>query len=87
MQAIQKTDGEKIRIATRFLESKGFKVTRGETLLTKNELAELLKCSTAHIDNLTKSESLPKPMNIGNALAKAVQKRWKMSDIEKWLAA
>jgi predicted DNA-binding transcriptional regulator AlpA len=37
------------------------------------------------VDNLTNSGSLPRPMNIGNALAKAPQKRWRLSDIERWM--
>jgi predicted DNA-binding transcriptional regulator AlpA len=83
--AIQKTDGEKIRIATKFLESRGFTVSRGAQLLSRSQLAEYLGCSSAHVDNLTNSGSLPRPMNIGNALSKTPQKRWRLSDIERWL--
>jgi excisionase family DNA binding protein len=48
-------------------------------LITKIELAKLLRICVATIDNLVAAGKLPKPMKVGR------QNRWDRITIEKWM--
>ena len=50
-------------------------------LLDAVGVAELLDCSTRHVENLDSRELMPKPIRLGRL------KKWRRSEIESWLAA
>lgn len=57
-------------------------VATGETtLLTTQELADLLKVSTRTISRMKSAGELPEPVMIGRLV------RWKRADIETWLSS
>lgn len=51
-------------------------------LLTKSEVARIVKRSTRHVQNLLNKGLLPRPIRIGGG-----RPLWRRADIERWIAA
>lgn len=90
MPAIQRTDGEKIRLASTFLANRGYFVV--SKLLDKHAVAEMLGISLRTLDTLSASDEarFPKPYDITPTILaykyKAHRnKRWRLEEVEKWL--
>ena len=50
-------------------------------LLTKVQVAELLGCSSAHVERLRADGKMPLPVRVGTLL------RWRAAELEKWVAS
>lgn len=85
--AIERTVGEKIRLAQSFLEKHNFVVM--PDLWTRFETAEYLGCSINHITNLLESGDFSAPYDISSRRSSIDKKqksvRWRSSDIIAWL--
>ncbi len=51
-------------------------------LLTKSEVARIIKRSTRHVQNLLNAGLIPPPIRIGGG-----RPLWRRADIESWIAA
>lgn len=85
--AIQRTTGEKIRIARTFLEQHEFVVL--PKLIKRPVIAEMLGCSEGHIDNLRQEPGFPRPFDIGSAKRHIesvhTSPRWSSVEIVAWI--
>ena len=87
LPAIVRTDGEKIRIATAYLERHGYFVM--SKMLTIKGVAALLDCSEGHVKNLSLTDGFPAAHDIGSK-RKSIEKnhrifRYATADILAWL--
>ena len=85
--AIQRTTGEKIRIAKVFLEQHDFVVL--PNLVKKRVVAEMLGCSEGHLENLRQEPDFPRPFDIGSAKrhieSSHTSPRWRAMEIAAWI--
>lgn len=84
---IERTEGEKIRIATKYLEQHGYHVlTR---FITRSDIANILGVSMQHVVNLSECDDFPKPIDIGGTrrnITSRITARWLVKDFESWIA-
>ena len=85
--AIERTEIEKIKLAKKFLENRGYFVF--SKLIDKSSVANYLGCSLNTVKNLEESGDFPKPFDV-HAQRKSIDHtrrapRWRIDDIETWL--
>lgn len=51
-----------------------------EQMLTKKEVADLIKATTRHVEKMVAAGKMPRPMYIGKSV------RWKKDTVQNWLA-
>ena len=61
-------------------DENGNKATKGEKLLTVDDVAGLLTCSTRHVWRLADSGQMPRPVKLGGL------RRWHPATLESWIA-
>lgn len=85
--AFERTEGEKIRLAVAYLEKRGYVVM--PSLISRQEVSALLKCSDAHINNLMSDDEFPQPYDIGSKRKSIdrMQRRLRFSapDVKAWV--
>ena len=86
--AIERTEGEKIRLAIAFLEKRGYAVMT--KLVTSVEIAEITGCSSAHINVLARQDpTFPKGHDVALRMRdKEVNRkyfRYSALEIKAWL--
>lgn len=86
--AMERTEGEKIVIARKYLEARHFVVL--PLLVTRKDVCAYLGCSEGHLHNLMETDDFPKPFDIGAGRKKITSRivpRWRMPDIVAWVEA
>lgn len=87
MPAMERTEGEKIRLARLFLEKRGFVVL--PDLISKQEIALLLRCSSQHVTNLMEATDFPAPFDLNAGKThidnKKIFGRWSASQVLEWV--
>ena len=87
MPAIERTEGEKIKLARLFLEKRGFVILCD--LMTASTVCAYLGCSRSHLDNLIDGSDFPKPFNLSaaktNIDSSRAYPRWKSRDVMDWI--
>ena len=87
MPAIERTDTEKVRLAQRFLEARGYFVL--PKLIGRHEVVEYLGCSATHLNNLLACDDFPKPFDIGSSKTSIdrtrTKPRWTVTDVAAWV--
>jgi predicted DNA-binding transcriptional regulator AlpA len=84
--AFERTEGEKIALARKYLESRNFVVL--PYLVTRKEVCAYLRCSEGHLNNLLSETDFPEPFDVGaikNNINSRTQPRWKMSEVSDWM--
>jgi predicted DNA-binding transcriptional regulator AlpA len=83
---IERTEGEKIALARKFLEKRSFVVLT--SLVTRADVAAYLGCSVSSLMRIIEQGVFPTPYNIAaskSSIRARNTPRWKVEDITKWL--
>ena len=85
--AIERTEGEKIRLARLFLEKRGFTIL--PDLWPAKTVCLYLGCSRPHLENLVNDSDFPKPFDLSatrtNINSNRSFPRWKSQDVMGWI--
>lgn len=87
LPSVVRTEGEKIRLATAFLERHNLVVL--PKLCTRSDVMRYIGCSVATIDRLVRCTDFPAPFDVSakraNIASSRMTPRWRLEDIQAWV--